>query len=391
MTIQQTLNDAPQYIKDFVMWVSHIKIYGENKLVNLIKTQQKYFNDNFLYIHFIINSSHSAKVNSEIFKILCNYYHNEDKTKDAIDFFLQYAVIDEEFILTMLENTAIIPDIKSVNALIKRNVDCNFLNKIIEIFILYGLKINKFLLLKLLDVKCYISSIEKYDIEIDEDIYIKCSQNNFYPYELKIVPTDKMLHFELCKLNNYNKIKELKEKGAKFNVCCLEEAINVENNYKVISYLINELKVMPDASCIKRYLIRKTEMDEKNKEFDILFNNYIKNVEQKQEKKEPIKKYLIDKNTTLKIEPLNIKINNEIEYKIKNKIKHFFNYNSDLIKYEDLYKIVLKYLISNKLIIDSYFVINNDLSKLLKINMSSILHIDELNNILTYFISNIDK
>ena len=64
----------------------------------------------------------------------------------------------------------------------------------------------------------------------------------------------------------------------------------------------------------------------------------------------------------------------------------YFQNNVEYIKYLDLYEIVLKYIISNKLIIGNYFVINDKLSKLLKINYCTIINIDQLDNILTYFI-----
>lgn len=45
----------------------------------------------------------------------------------------------------------------------------------------------------------------------------------------------------------------------------------------------------------------------------------------------------------------------------------------------------MKYLISKNLIIGEYFVINEDLCDLLKINVCTILHIDQLDNILSHF------
>ena len=45
-----------------------------------------------------------------------------------------------------------------------------------------------------------------------------------------------------------------------------------------------------------------------------------------------------------------------------------------------------KYLINNKLIIGNYFVIDCKLSNLLKINNSTIINVDQIHNMLTYFI-----
>ena len=89
------------------------------------------------------------------------------------------------------------------------------------------------------------------------------------------------------------------------------------------------------------------------------------------------------------VTPREIKIDKDdqnCEYEIKGKIKKFFELKKKHIKYIELYEIVLKYLISNKLIIGNYFIINEKLSKLLKINYCTIINIDQLHSILTYFI-----
>ena len=46
----------------------------------------------------------------------------------------------------------------------------------------------------------------------------------------------------------------------------------------------------------------------------------------------------------------------------------------------------MKNYISNDLVIGNYFVINSKMSLFLKINHCTIMNIDELHNILTYFI-----
>ena len=72
--------------------------------------------------------------------------------------------------------------------------------------------------------------------------------------------------------------------------------------------------------------------------------------------------------------------------KLNLKLKEKLWLKKKTIKYLDLYQIVLKYLISNKLIIGNYFIINEKLSNLLKINHCTIIHINQIHNILTYFI-----
>ena len=382
------LSDAPEYVQNFVRW-SSVKMTKEHEtnLINIIKNGEAYFRKQCIYLHFIITSSTSTKINSEIYKILRDYYPTEKRHKDAFDYFIKYVIIDVSFVLTMLECSPIVPDIESIEALLRRTIklETTILSEIIDMFILYGLLVDKNLILKLLDNKCQINSIEKYNIVIDEDIYLKCSELNFYPYELQIIPTDKILHAELAKFNNLDKIKKLKELGGKMDTCCLESASCVANNLKVFKYLINELKIMPTDLCIKNYIKQKITYD--SQEFDFLFDSY---TNKKIRLSEPTQKInlKLDIKSTLTIEPHKIIIDKKYEYKLKNKIRNFINYKYKIIKYDDLYELMLKYLLSKNLIIDSYFIINNELSVLLKLNECSILHIDQLDNILTYFISN---
>jgi hypothetical protein len=88
----------------------------------------------------------------------------------------------------------------------------------------------------------------------------------------------------------------------------------------------------------------------------------------------------------MSIDKKNIEINNDTEYILKNKVKIFFNYNKKTIKYLELYELMLKYLINHKLVIGNYFVINDELCNLLKINQCTLVNIDQIDNILTYFI-----
>ena len=97
----------------------------------------------------------------------------------------------------------------------------------------------------------------------------------------------------------------------------------------------------------------------------------------------------INDKSTMTVLPRNIKINfkdNSIEYKLKQKIIKFFKCEKKTITYSELQEIFLKYLITNKLVIGKYFVINIELSNLLKINHCVIMDIVQINNILTYFI-----
>ena len=52
----------------------------------------------------------------------------------------------------------------------------------------------------------------------------------------------------------------------------------------------------------------------------------------------------------------------------------------------EVYELMLKYLITKKLVIGNYFIINEQLGSILKLDPSCILHIDQIKNIITYFI-----
>ena len=67
--------------------------------------------------------------------------------------------------------------------------------------------------------------------------------------------------------------------------------------------------------------------------------------------------------------------------------KILLNYKKNNILYNELEKLILKYLIDNKLIIGNYFILNHEISTLIKIDKGVIMHIDQLKNILPYFVS----
>ena len=97
-------------------------------------------------------------------------------------------------------------------------------------------------------------------------------------------------------------------------------------------------------------------------------------------------KLILDNDSTMTIDKRTIEINTELDYVLKTKIKKLFDYKKKTIKYVDLYELMLKYLINHNLIIGNYFVINGELCNLLKINQCTLVNIDQLDNILSYFI-----
>ena len=66
--------------------------------------------------------------------------------------------------------------------------DAGKVAEIIDMLCEYNLVIDKNIVLKLLNHGCYINNIEKYDIEIDQEILKKCSDMSYYPYKFNITP-----------------------------------------------------------------------------------------------------------------------------------------------------------------------------------------------------------
>lgn len=156
--------EVPEYIQKLLPTVSFpMTIEKEIQICKVITESEQYFREHRMYIHFIMQHSASAKINSEIYKILKDYYPTPEYHKNAVDYWLQYATIDREFIIMILENSPIIPDLKSINALLLRSIKLEYklFNEILDIFILYGLTVNKKLIIDLLEFKYKINSIEK--------------------------------------------------------------------------------------------------------------------------------------------------------------------------------------------------------------------------------------
>ena len=116
---------------------------------------------------------------------------------------------------------------------------------------------------------------------------------------------------------------------------------------------------------------------------DILINNYSKNnmPEIKSERKVEI-----DNSILVSIEKRDFEVDSEYNYNIRSKIKKLLGYKKNVITFNELEELFLKYLINQKLVIGNYFVVNSDLCSIIKINQSTLMSINEIKNIITYFI-----
>ena len=296
---------------------------------------------------------------------------------------------DKDLILSLLDNNNIIPDINTIINLVSKSYvkpsgsnNCKQVAEIIDILCEFGLIITKPIIIKLLETGCYINNIEKYNIDIDEEILVKCANLSYYPYKFTIIPTINVLKKECTKSDNLDTIKKLKEFGGIYNTECLVEACKIKKNGKIIKYLINECGIKANDECVKEF-----QLSYGIESLDIIIDNYSKSslVENNQSNKI----IELNKNCIMNVTPRDINIdkdNETIEYILKSKIKTFFDYKKKNIKYIEVYQLMLKYLIDNNLIIGNYFIIDEKISNLLKINHCTIMHLDQLHNILTYFI-----
>jgi hypothetical protein len=340
-------------------------------------------------IKIINNFINKPVIIKNIYRIISNSLNKNQK----IDIFNKsISSYDKDLIFLILEDKDIIPDINTINKLVEKNYvrpegsfNSKLVAEIIDLLCEYGLIITKQIVSKLLDHGCYINNLEKHGIEIDSELLGKCANHSYYPYKFDIKPSTDILKKECSKNSNFETIKKLKEFGGIYTTECLEEACGVNKNGKIIKYLINDCGVLVSDKCLEKF-----QETYKIEALDILMKKYkIQNPESSISDQNKSRTVELDVNSIMTVTPKDVKIikdDNLIEYDIKNKIINFFELKKKSIKYIELNLIFLKYLIKNKLVIGNYFIINEKLSSLLKIDYCTIMHMDQIHNILTYFI-----
>lgn len=365
---------------------SNITSNNEDLFAYYIKTNAAFI-DSGTCQNLINNLPYRSAIINELFKIIIS---NPVDTKTKTDI-LNKAIdnIDKNLIMTIFESCKDIkPTTDMIDSLTKRIYpnassigasNSKIIADIVDIFVVYGMKITREIVVKLLNKTCFINNIEKYGIKIDEEILQMCANFSYYPYKYDIKPPKSVLMKECTKTNNIDTLKKLKEAGGIFTTECLIEACKNRNNGKVIRYLINDCGVKSNDECVR--VFQETHHLEA---LDLIIKGYDNSKAKESDK--TVKYVEIDPNSTLVIEPRTLAINNDSDYKFKSKIKKFFDYKKKTIKYLEVYEMMLKYLITKKLIIGNYFVINDELASILKLESCFILHIDQVKNIITYFI-----
>ena len=359
------------------------------KIDNLYKTIKKYFDEifekNTEINKFLDTFINKITVIKYIYSLISKSINNIAIKKALLERCIK--TYNKELIITILEeSTENLASPELLNILLNQNyfreLDGSYNSKstadIIDIFVLYGYEITKDFVLRLLDRGCYVNNIEKYKIDLDNELVLKMSNLNYYPYEFDCVPNIEVLLVECSKPNNLDKIKLFKEKGGIYNKDCLIKACAVRKNGKVIKFIINDCNIKPDLDCIKSF-----QENYGIEALDILIHNYSKNntpdsnIERKIE---------IEPSILVSIDKRDFEVDMEYSYNIRSKIKKLLNYKKNVITFQELEELFLKYLINQKLVIGNYFVVNNDLCSIIKINQSTLLNIDEVKNIITYFI-----
>lgn len=357
--------------------------------------------------------------------------------------------LDKRFLIKMLDyeslpsknNKIIIDDTTIKNMLNKvymREIygasNNKIISEIMDIFIDYGFTITKEIIILLLTKGCYINNIERTGFIIDIEILEKCSELNYYPYEFTCIPTKKIMLLE-CSRNNLNTLTMLKEKGGIIDIDCLNSAVSLKRNGKIIKYIINNCNVKPNTETLRIFQeVNSIEC------LDLLVSNY---------KSGSgvggggiggggvgggVNTNCLDPSSLLSIEPITNDLQIGVgvgvgvgdgdgcdggdgggvgvgggvgdgvgvggvgsggvggggvgggEYVIHNKIKKMLGYKKNKILPSELEKLLLKYIIDNKLVISNYFILNEEFANIIKMDKGVIMNIDQLKIMIPYFI-----
>jgi hypothetical protein len=267
-----------------------------------------------------------------------------------------------------------------------------------DVFVDYNFTITKEIVILLLTKGCYINNIERTGFIIDVEILEKCSELNYYPYEFTCIPTKKIMLLE-CSRNNLNTLTMLKEKGGIIDIDCLNSAVSLRRNGKIIKYIINNCNVKSNTETLRIFQeVNSIEC------LDLLVSNYkgsggigANNNIVCTNCLDPSSLLTIDPLPTIAplptIDPLPTKdplqpsCDYDCEYILHNKIKKMLGYKRNKILYSELEKLLLKYIINNKLVIANYFILNDEFANIIKLDKGVIMHIDQLKNMIPYFIN----
>lgn len=345
--------------KMFKMFNSNI-LPDETKITLFLLLINNTKKDSYYYIlhikqhinNFYFNIKNKIKKN-DLYIILLHLF--------KIDYINYKDIIDDIY----KNNHYINFSIKKLKELIEKNeINKNNINIFIK---LNNFEIDKELLKYLIYKKIKV----EHNIPIDEELLLCCSINHFIPYKIDCIPTDEIVS-EVCKYNNMEHIKKIVEAGGKLEHKHLLYACNLYQNGNIIKYLINHTK--PDMEILDRLLEKYSTK---------IYLNVINTEFYKKDEK------MVEFNEELlfKIEKNENDIDNNKKYLIKSKIRNLLNIKKTK-KYNinELLVLFINYLESNRLIIQNYFILNKELSEIIKTDVNRVLHINEIKNFVSYFI-----
>lgn len=380
----------PTFMKNITLFKNCTTDYDQ-VIINYIKS----FNVEIIKpntLHIIDTFINKCNLIYELYPYLEDF--NINIKKNIID--KTISNLDKRFLIKMLDyeslpnkNKIVIDDITIKNMLIKvymREIYGASNNKLVaeimDVFIDYNFTITKEIVILLLTKGCYINNIERNGFVIDIEILEKCCELNYYPYEFTCIPNKKIMLLE-CSRNNLNTLIMLKEKGGIIDVDCLNSAVSLRRNGKIIKYIINNCNVNPNTETLRLFQeVNGIEC------LDLLVSNF-KSGSVCASAGTGISTTCLDPQSLLTIEPLStdLEINYDCEYILHNKIKKLLGYKRNKIVYCELEKLLFKYLIDNKLVIANYFILNDDFANIIKMDKGVIMHIDQIKNMIPYFVN----
>jgi hypothetical protein len=188
-----------------------------------------------------------------------------------------------------------------------------------------------------------------------------------------------------CSRSNLNTLTMLKEKGGIVDVDCLNSAVASRRNGKIIKYIINNCDVKPNTETLRIFQeVNSIEC------LDLLVSTYKSSSSVTGGGGSVIvSTNCLDPTSLLSIEPktVDLQIDYDYEYTLHNKIRKMLGYRKNKILYNELAKLLLKYIIDNKLVIANYFILNEEFANIIKMDKGVIMLIDQLKNMIPYFLS----
>ncbi len=201
----------------------------------------------------------------------------------------------------------------------------------------------------------------------NRNILMLMCKSNFFPYDFDIKDVEQLiLGFAINRF--VDKIETLKlfhHKNINVHLCNDILKKNSPNEKEMVEYLIKQMNFIPTIEFLN-YFVNDARISS-------LCSYYFENVEDEYEDA------IILNNTGL----IKIENNKTIPDTFKKNTCSFFKIKNNASK-EELITMFLKYLIKHHLIISEYFVINEELERLLKIKIGSTLHINTLHSIITH-------